>query len=316
MSSGISVVIPAYNCEAFLANAIDSILAQSLAPDEIIVVDDGSSDRTAAVASCYEDTVRLISQCNQGEAAARNCGVVAASGALVAFLDADDVAHPHRLEMQRAALEVNPDAVACYTGYWTFDARGRKRTWPGDAGAAIATAIELLCECRVLNGSIMFRRARAEGLSYPVGIRCGPDLVFSALLRTRGTFVVLEQPLYGYRQHPRQVTKRSTEVDNFSQRLDWLRNHWSTYWPEATWDDLERQMWQGMLATMVNMYWTRHMHKFRDVRDYLRRNWPSNYPRPPELDWRCQPRWLLRLKDAVDAARQSHCLLAASGARS
>ncbi|HEY3727608.1 MAG TPA: glycosyltransferase [Solirubrobacteraceae bacterium] len=103
----ISVVIPAFNAEAFLAEAIESVLAQDYGPVEVIVVDDGSTDRTAAVASCY--SVACLRQANSGQAAARNAGVAAARGAFVSFLDADDLWRPSKLSTEIAHLQAHPE---------------------------------------------------------------------------------------------------------------------------------------------------------------------------------------------------------------
>ena len=93
-----SVIIPAYNAEATLARALDSVLAQTWPAYEIIVVDDGSSDATAAVVAMYGDKVRYLYQYNAGVSAARNAGAEAASGDWLAFLDADDWYYLNRLK--------------------------------------------------------------------------------------------------------------------------------------------------------------------------------------------------------------------------
>lgn len=101
--NSVSVVIPAFNAEAFLGRAIKSVLAQSLPPVEILVVDDGSTDGTAKVAQTHNNLLRYIYQKNAGVSAARNCGIQKASGEFMAFLDADDEWLPHYLE---SAMEV------------------------------------------------------------------------------------------------------------------------------------------------------------------------------------------------------------------
>jgi GT2 family glycosyltransferase len=103
-----SVIIPAYNSAATLARAIDSVCAQTHPAHEIIVVDDGSTDATAAVARTYGEAVRLLQQPNAGVAAARNAGARAASGDWLAFLDADDWYAPDRL--QRHAEWIDEDS--------------------------------------------------------------------------------------------------------------------------------------------------------------------------------------------------------------
>lgn len=106
-----SVVIPAYEAESFLAEAIESVLEQTYEPVETIVVDDGSRDGTAEVASRYSE-VTLIRQENGGPATARNAGFAASSGEFLAFQDSDDAMTPDKLEVQIGHLLENPD-VGC-----------------------------------------------------------------------------------------------------------------------------------------------------------------------------------------------------------
>lgn len=107
----VSVVIPAYNAERYLGEAIESVLAQTYAPVETIVVDDGSSDETVAVASAYEG-VTVIEQANAGPSAARNRGFAASRGELIAFHDSDDAMTPDKLEVQAGLLIADP-GVGC-----------------------------------------------------------------------------------------------------------------------------------------------------------------------------------------------------------
>jgi glycosyltransferase involved in cell wall biosynthesis len=100
MSPAISVIIPAYNAAAFVGNAIESALAQTYPPLEILVVDDGSQDATAQIVARYGAPVRLIQQANGGTAAARNRAAREARGTWLAFLDADDTWLPEKLECQ------------------------------------------------------------------------------------------------------------------------------------------------------------------------------------------------------------------------
>ena len=99
MSAGVSVIIPAYNAEAFIGDAIESVCRQSFGAEEILVVDDGSRDGTAGRAGSYP-RVRVIRQENAGVSAARNRGIREASCPLVAFLDADDAWREDKLSKQ------------------------------------------------------------------------------------------------------------------------------------------------------------------------------------------------------------------------
>jgi glycosyltransferase involved in cell wall biosynthesis len=120
VSERVSVIIPVYNGERYLAAAIQSVLEQTLPPDEIIVVDDGSTDGTAAIvtglAGASPLPIHYIHQQNQGPSAARNRGLRAARSGLVAFLDADDIWDLRKQEIQVAYLAANPDALM--SGDW------------------------------------------------------------------------------------------------------------------------------------------------------------------------------------------------------
>jgi glycosyltransferase involved in cell wall biosynthesis len=103
----VSVIIPVFNGGRYLAEAIDSVLAQTYQPVEVIVVDDGSTDNSADIAHSYND-VHYIYQRNQGVAVARNTGLAAAHGAFIAFLDADDTWPPYKLKTQVDYLLQHP----------------------------------------------------------------------------------------------------------------------------------------------------------------------------------------------------------------
>lgn len=109
----ISAIIVVRDGEPYLSEAIDSVLAQTLPPDEIVVVDDGSQDDSAAIAEKYGGAVRVIRREPLGHAAGLNKGIEAARGELIAFLDADDLWTPRKLELQRGVLDRDsrPDLV-------------------------------------------------------------------------------------------------------------------------------------------------------------------------------------------------------------
>ena len=111
----ISVVIPTYNRKHTLPRALDSVLAQSYQPFEIIVIDDGSTDGTANWFSNNYPSIQSISQSNQGVSAARNAGIKQSRGDWIAFLDSDDEWLPTKLAKQIETLKVNPEFLFCHT---------------------------------------------------------------------------------------------------------------------------------------------------------------------------------------------------------
>ena len=121
----VSVVIPAYNAAAFLREAIESVLAQTYRPLEVIVVDDGSTDDTAAIAESFGPPVRCIRQANARQAAARNRGIREAAGEWLAFLDADDTWDKEKLAKQVARLQRDPSLGLVYSSVLEVDASGR-----------------------------------------------------------------------------------------------------------------------------------------------------------------------------------------------
>jgi glycosyltransferase involved in cell wall biosynthesis len=117
----ISVLIPAYNAEAYIAESIESVLAQTWTNTEIIVVDDGSTDDTLQQAQKFAgSTVRVISQANAGASAARNKAFTLATGEYIQYLDADDLLHPDKLAAQMRCLSADADALICASAWGMF----------------------------------------------------------------------------------------------------------------------------------------------------------------------------------------------------
>ncbi|HET9372772.1 MAG TPA: glycosyltransferase family A protein [Vicinamibacterales bacterium] len=114
----VSIVMACYNGERFLAETLRSAIAQTKPPLEILVVDDGSTDGSAAIGESFGAPVRVIRQVNQGEAVARNRGIAEAKGTHILFLDADDLLAPESLERLAAAVGSSPDAVSVMGCAW------------------------------------------------------------------------------------------------------------------------------------------------------------------------------------------------------
>jgi glycosyltransferase involved in cell wall biosynthesis len=116
----VSCIVAVFNGERFLKEALDSILAQTYQPLEAIVVDDGSTDGTSAVAAVYGERIRYLWQPNTGPWVARNLGLTAARGPFLAFLDADDLWHPEKLARQMARFQARSELDICVTYVHNF----------------------------------------------------------------------------------------------------------------------------------------------------------------------------------------------------
>lgn len=206
-----SVVIPAYNAADTLGEAIDSVLAQTRPDFEVIVINDGSTDDTAAVAAGFTDPrVRVYSQENAGPSAARNRGIAQAVGEYVSSLDSDDLWLPDYLAEMGRALEENPRAGFAYTRAWVLDASDRFRTVPTGARHRPPTPMpprdqfiaELLRECCV-NAPTIRRTALEQVGGYDESLSHGEDWELWLRLANSGFEAVrVAGPLTIYRNRP------------------------------------------------------------------------------------------------------------------
>jgi len=133
----VSIIIPLYNKEQFVRRTIESVLMQTFGDFEVVVVDDGSTDNGAKIVSCFEDQrIKLISQENAGPGAARNTGIRASCGQLLAFLDADDEWDRNFLELSIKNLHDHPDTVATIHGHYITEHRVSREQFYRDRGIA------------------------------------------------------------------------------------------------------------------------------------------------------------------------------------
>ncbi len=151
----VSVIIPNYNYERYLAETLESVFAQTYREIEIIVVDDGSKDGSRAILESYGERIKPLFQENAGVSAARNNGVAASSGEYIAFLDADDAWLPTKIEKQVARFNNEPDLGLVHVGVDEVDAEGRSlvRRLEGVEGSVAPILLQLKREGVLGGGS-------------------------------------------------------------------------------------------------------------------------------------------------------------------
>lgn len=230
----ISVIIPCYNAEQWLSQAIEGVLHQTSPPAEIIVVDDGSTDGSADIAQSFADRVTYLRQAHKGPCAARNYGLRFATGPLIQYMDADDLLHRRRLEILNEAWRAAPDAQFAAGGYRSFKT--------GDVDDGEIEQGELpICRPQILHDVLavdylpvagLFRKSFLESLGpWNESLSRWVDFEFHARIAARspGSFPFVDLPLYGYRQHdgPRisSHNKAQTKLDEGFKSLEQARLH-------------------------------------------------------------------------------------------
>lgn len=169
----VSVIIPAYNAEKYVLEAIRSVLDQDYASIEILLVDDGSTDNTAALVEREAPQVRIIRQDNAGTAAAKNTGLSHASGELICFLDADDGWFPGKLTAQANYLQQHPEVGLVYHSWLIWNGHPPKPQQPNilkadeiDPEQSGWIYHKLLLDCMVSTPTVMIRRHIAEKIGF------------------------------------------------------------------------------------------------------------------------------------------------------
>ena len=278
-SPKVSVVIPVYNRERYLAEAIDSVLAQTLTDFELLVVDDGSSDRSLEVAESYRDPrIRVVRhERNRGMSAARNTGIAEARGRYLAFLDSDDMAYPNRLALQAAFLDRHPDIAA--VGAWIdwMDASGHplgrvKRK----AVAWDDIAAQSLFRPGIQDAAAMARTDILRRFPHDERYRIGADFDLWVRIAAAHKLANLPRVLVRCREHEQRTT-HNTADESRALRLTIFRAQLDALGIGYTPEDLERH------------YLLRRMRKMR-VR-----------PDPAYLDW--AETWLRTLREANQRVR-------------
>ena len=217
----VTVFIPVYNREKYIGEAIESVLSQSFTNFELLIVDDGSTDKTLDIIQSYHDP-RIHLQChreNSGIPATRNTGLVHAHGQYIALLDSDDLAHPERLRKQVSFLDENPDYVQIGTWCRMIDAQGnalkRVRKQPISYEDVHAN---LLFRCALTNRSVMGRTKIFKEYGYqPDFPRC-QDYDLHVRLSEKYKMGNLPEYLVYGRMHDQRITNHTQDLGDAKKK--------------------------------------------------------------------------------------------------
>jgi hypothetical protein len=221
----ISVVIPTYNRAELVVEAIESALRQTRLPDEIVVVDDGSTDDTLVALKRFGASVTIIAQPNRGRSAARNAGLCAARGDLIVFLDSDDLLTEDSLERRAQILETTHDVDVVYGDMFIINAAGQRvgvhRDYmPGPRPSGYIFA-ELALRCFILMPAMIRRTALGEH-RFDERLSQAEDYDLWRRVAAHSRFRYVETPIACYRIHdtntitaqPQQMQECDLEVQS------------------------------------------------------------------------------------------------------
>jgi glycosyltransferase involved in cell wall biosynthesis len=297
-SPTVSVIIPCYNGARFLRETLGSVLAQTHPVCEVIVVDDGSTDDSAAVAESFGPPVRVIRQANQGESVARNRGLDEAQGEWIAFLDADDVWLPEKTERQLRTIA--PDMRASCTAYFRFDQDPAARfgvTAPDSA----AFSLEGICRgagCPCQISSLLVRRDVSP--RFPTWTKYGEDMVYMLDLLARCPVQIVSDPLIGYRQHQQSQSARADIAIRWHEAIEtWIAGNGQTLGADRA-SELRVLLTAALVARCETAYWQRQWRQFQVLRDYVASKQLPLVDSPDLLRRRVWPRWSYAIKDWLD----------------
>lgn len=203
----VSVIIPFYNRVQWVANAVQSVLAQTYRKFEIILVDDGSTEDITSCVDIRNNQIRYLHQENKGPAAARNLGISVASGAFISFLDSDDIFLPDKLEKQVTCMLNAHKTLMSHTSYQLIDVNENVLgvVNSGHFGGHVYPAI--LLGCPIATPTVMIRReAFCNGLRFNETIRIAEDILLWSEIAQRSPILGIDQPLTRVRKQGKNAS--------------------------------------------------------------------------------------------------------------
>ena len=271
----VSVIIPTFDRMQFVAQAIESVVAQSYRDFELIVVDDGSTDATPSVLERYAGQIHYVYQLHQERSAARNTGIALANGEFLAFLDSDDLWLPDKLAQQVAAFDAMPQVGVMHSAFVRIDNTGQVVPWPlgrkrlGASGWVYERMLTM--RCAVLMSSTLLRRQLLQpGEGFRPELTTSEDAELMLRLAERTEFYYDPAPLVLYRLHAGQTMHhlRAVQLEQMHRHLMVLqeaRHPVSQQLQRRAWSELHLR-WAAWYAREGKRV-TAHRHVIAAVRN-------------------------------------------------
>jgi glycosyltransferase involved in cell wall biosynthesis len=208
-SPQITVLMPAYNAGKYIAEAIASVLGQTFGDFELLIVNDGSTDDTVSIIKSFDDQrIRIVSQSNQGVAAALNTGLRHAHADYIARFDADDICLPHRLQKQYDFLKANPDYILVGSDVdYIIENNDFLFHFKCLAHSHEEILDKLYFYCPFVHPAVMYKKEVVLSVGgYPDAAHNFEDYMLWVAIAGKGKFCNLDEPLVKYRLNPQSVT--------------------------------------------------------------------------------------------------------------
>ncbi|MFQ4140939.1 glycosyltransferase family A protein [Chlorogloeopsis sp. ULAP02] len=281
----VSVIIPAYNAMNYLPETVDSVLRQTFTDFEVLIIDDGSSDQIVQwVCELKDPQVKLISQENQGVSIARNTGIAHSQGEYVAFLDADDLWTPTKLEKQVICLDQNPSVGLVHTWMVLIDCKGKSSGRVMTSNAEGNAWKQLLEKNMVACSSVMVRRCCLQTVGgFEPNLNFAEDWDMWIRFSSHYPFAVIKEPLYYYRQVPNSLSKNIQVLEqalnlviekafcSVTKELMYLKNHSYGYANLClAWKALQSNCRDYNLASYYRQQAISYYPQLRYSREYMR----------------------------------------------
>jgi teichuronic acid biosynthesis glycosyltransferase TuaG len=211
-TESVAVVIPCYNSSAFLAEAIESALAQTYSRVEVVVVNDGSTDNSAEVLANFAGRIRVINQANKGLAGARNSGIDATASTYIAFLDADDRWNARKTTMQVDYLTRHPNVSLVFCDRAWIDEHGRPLAAPTHRAPAAPSLRTLIRGNFIQPSTVMLRRDALGADRFADDVPGTEDWDLWLRLAARTELGYIGEPLTDYRVHGTNMSGRTEQM--------------------------------------------------------------------------------------------------------